>query len=503
MTKEKKKNNEILDKLGNVGKKIVKFVKDYRKPIIGILVIFIVLFLLTKLFSKPGTPDYPVIYNDSDGDIYLTTTKVNSKEESIKLATGQSVSKVTYANTTNRYVLFQKDEALYIYDAKKKGETEKIIDDIAGSNYYFTKDDKYVIALDEEKNIRIYNFKKTEKIESNVTSIVDYSNDKILFEKDNTLYIRSIKPSKDDKKKITDDYNQNIKFSKDGKNVIYLDTESNLYIYNVKKDKKERISENVSSYYCDEKSCDKMYYIQMGNEKVLYYYDSKDDTKVETGIYSLLAYDVEKQQIVFSKLENKKYELYYKKGTKKTDKVDGNLDNIRFVKLFNNKDIYYVTGDNKAKYARVNGARVTDKENLAEKVSGYIYEYNKGFAFVADVSDSYSGKLYVAKNGKAKVVDEEVNSGSIVVNTDGNRIYYIKDSNTSGDLYYTNGNKNKRIETDVHTFEYVKDNLIYIIKDYSSSKSRGDLYRYTNKSVKIAENVNRVASIPVYYGSNK
>ena len=32
------------------------------------------------------------------------------------------------------------------------------------------------------------------------------------------------------------------------------------------------------------------------------------------------------------------------------------------------------------------------------------------------------------KQGKAKVADTDVNSGSLVVNTDGNRIYYIKDS---------------------------------------------------------------------------
>lgn len=500
MKKEAKKNSkEILNKLGNAGSKFGKIVKRYGKIIIGVVALLLIVLLGMKIFGGKKTPNYPVIYNDSDGDIYLTTTKVNNKSDSIKLATGQSVSKVVYAHTTDRYVLFQKDESLYIYDAKKKGETEKIVDDIAGSNYNFTEDDKYVIALDEEKNIRVYNFKKTEKLESDVTSVIDYSNDKILFEKDNNLYIRSIKPSKNDKTKITDDYNQNIKFSKDGKNVIYLDSESNLYIYNIKKDKKEKISGNVSNYYCDEESCEKLYYIQMGNEKILHYYDQKDDKKVETGIYSLLAYDVKNQQVVFSKMEKNKYELYYKKGNKKADRVEGNLDNIRFVKLFNGKDIYYVTGDNKAKYARVNGGKVTDKETLAEKVSGYIFEYNKGYAFVADVQDSYSGTLYVAKNGKAKEIDEEVNSGSLVVNTKGNKIYYIKNSSTSGDLYYTTGGKGKRIETDVHSFEYVKDNLIYIIKDYSSSKSRGDLYRYTNKSVKIAENVNRTASIPVYY----
>ena len=51
----------------------------------------------------------------------------------------------------------------------------------------------------------------------------------------------------------------------------------------------------------------------------------------------------------------------------------------------------------------------------------------------------------------------------------------------------------------MYNYEYVKDNLIYLIKDYSVSKSRGDLYRYTNKSVLIVEDVTRMASIPVYF----
>ena len=45
----------------------------------------------------------------------------------------------------------------------------------------------------------------------------------------------------------------------------------------------------------------------------------------------------------------------------------------------------------------------------------------------------------------------------------------------------------------------MNDNLIYLIRDYSTSKGSGDLYRYTNKSVKVAENVTRIASSPVYY----
>ena len=63
--------------------------------------------------------------------------------------------------------------------------------------------------------------------------------------------------------------------------------------------------------------------------------------------------------------------------------------------------------------------------------------------------------------------------------------------------------KGKKIDSDVYTYQYVKDDLIYYIKDYSSSKGKGDLYRYTGKSVKIATDVTRIAYTPNSFAKNK
>ena len=130
---------------------------------------------------------------------------------------------------------------------------------------------------------------------------------------------------------------------------------------------------------------------------------------------------------------------------------------------------------------------------------GYLYEYKKGFAYVTDIDDYYNGTLYVAKSGKARKIDENVGSSTLKVNKDGDRIYYIKDLSDEGELRYTKGGKSKLIDSKVHTYEYVKDNLLYLVKDYSATKARGDLYRYTNKSVKIADEISRIASSPVVY----
>ena len=87
----------------------------------------------------------------------------------------------------------------------------------------------------------------------------------------------------------------------------------------------------------------------------------------------------------------------------------------------------------------------------------------------------------------------------ITISKKGNKIYYLKDYKTSGDLFVTSGGKGKKIADDVYTFEYINDDLIYYIKDYSTSKSRGDLYKYNGKTIKLADNITRIASSPVNF----
>jgi len=481
--------------IGNIGDQF----KKIDKKIIGILFIAILLIILvSKLFGTKDI-DYPVVFNDSDGDLYLMTTKVYSKDDGVKLATSESSTRVKYANNTDRYVIFQKEENLYLYDSHKKSETTKIIDNIAGTNYYFTGNDKYIVALDEDDNIQIYNFKTTKKVEGGVSTILEISEDHILFEKDGILYIRSANPNKDDKNKISDSYNANVLFSEDGKSVIYTDTDNKLHVYNVKNKEDNIIDSDVTNYYCDLETCNKMYYVKTGDTRDIYYYNGKKGVLVEEDVYSVLERDASKEQIIYTKANGNSYDLYYQKGTKEADKVDSDVGIVKSAKLYNNKVIYYINGDNKVKYAKISGSKISRRLDLLENVSGYLTEYKDGYAVITDVDDNYNGTLYILKGSKAKKIDTSVNSSKVVVSNDGKKIYYLKDYEISGTLYVATGTKTKEIAKDVHLFEYMNNDLIYYIRDYNSSKSRGDLYRYTGKSKKIVENVSRLASSPVYY----
>lgn len=496
--------NKVLVVLKNIFKLIVKFFKELSKVKVGKftgtqvffgIALVVVLFMFIAGDGKKQVP-YPVIFNNSEGDLYLIDTSIKNEEDAIKLGNGESTSNIVYANTTDRYVLFQKNESLYLYDSKEKEETTKIISDI--EDYAFTEDDKYVVALNDDDELMVYDYKEAERIEKDVSSIVAMSKDRVLYEKEGILYVKSINPKKDDRLKVTEDYDAYVRFSEDGKNILYINGERELYIFNIKKDEDEKVAKNVSSFYCDDKSCEKLFYVETDDTKTVYYYDGKDSRSMVKDIYSINDYDVSKKQLVFTKIEDGEYSLYYQKVDKDPVLIEDELTSLRTVKLFKGKDIYYITADNEVKYIKINGAKLGNLKTIGEDVTGYLHLYKDGYAFVGDVKNT-KGTLYLAKNGKAKEIDEDVNSSLITVGNKGNTVYYLKDYKTTGDLYVTKGGKGKEIEKDVYNYEYVKDNLIYLIKDYSISKSRGDLYRYTNKSVLIAEDITRTASIPTHF----
>lgn len=493
---------KILKKLFNqIVVKLKKFSKFKFGKISGshiLVVIFLILFLLICLaFNNNRELDYPIIYNNLDGDLYLVDKKMKSSEEAIKLANGESVSNIMYANTTNRYVLFQKNESLYLYDSKEKEETTKICSNVSG--YAFSEDDKYVVIIDENDNLSVYNFKETIKIESEVDNIIEVSKDMILYEKEGNLYVRSMDPKKDDRLKVTEDYDTYVHFSEDGNNILYINGERKLYQFDVIKDKEKKIANDVSTYYCDSSSCEKLYYVGLSDEKAIYYYDGKNNIKLARNIYNVNAYDVEEEIIIYSVLEDDDYTLYYKKSTNDAIVIEDGLDSIRTVKLFKDKEIYYITGDNEVKYVKITGSKLGNVKSIGEDVKGYLYLYKNGYAYVTDVDDNQNGNLYMVKNGNVKKIASNVNNSLISVSNDGKKIYYVSDYQTSGDLCVTTGSKGKVVEKDIYNYEYVKDDLIYLIKDYSLSKSKGSLYRYNGKVTKIADEVTRISSIPVYF----
>lgn len=475
-------------------------IKVNKKYVVGILGVIVLIIIGANIFSDKGI-DYPVVFNNSDGNLYLMNTNVKKEEDAAKLAKSENVSNVVYANETDRYVLFQKDKALYLYDSKNKDVTSKIADDVV--SYSFSEDDKYIIIFDSEYNLRVYNFKDLEKIEADVSQIIKIQDNKIIYEKEHKIYVRSINPKKEDRKKVTEAYDSNMRFSEDTKNILYINSDKELISYNISKDKEEKIASDVTNYYCDTKSCERLFYIENKDAKAIYYYDGKDGIKVAKDIYNINAASADSKKVVYSKMKDGEYTLYYQMVGKDEVKIEGKLTSIRTVKMFEDKEIYYINGKNEVKYVKINGAKVGDVKKLGEDVSGYLYLHKNGYAFVADVDKSSNGELYIASNGKAKKIDKDVNSSLITVSKDGKSLYYMKDYSSSGNLYVTNGGKGKKIDDDVFTFEYIKNDLIYYIKDYSSNnKFYGDLYRYTGKSTKIAEGVTRIANVPVYYESN-
>lgn len=461
----------------------------------GILVVVLVVLFMGNLF-KGDIVDYPVVYNNVDGDLYLLTDKAKNDENAIKLGNSERSEDVLYANTNDRYLLFKKKNDLYLYDSKAKDETTKIGTDIV--NYLFSLDDKYIISLDRDDNLKIYNYKDSIKVDKNVSSIIAISEDDLLYEKENTLYVRSINPKKNDKLKVTEEYDTNVRFSEDGKNIVYIDNSKELHLFNISKDKDTKVAENVTKYYCDSKSCEKLFYESKDDIKSIYYYDGKDSTRVAKDIYNLNTYDAEKKVIIYTKVENGQYSLYFQKGTNESLLIENDLQGIREVKLYDGKDVYFTTSENEVVYAQVSNNRVRVVKTIAEDVSGYFYAHKDGYVFISDVDDG-TGVLNLAKGGKAKEIDEDVYSGFITISEDGKSIYYLKDYKRSGDLYVSTGGRGKVIEKDVYNYEYMHKDLIYLIRDYSTSKRAGDLYRYTNKSVKIAEDVTRISSSPVHY----
>ena len=491
----KSTKGNVMDGVKNFSQK--SFGKFKGLHIIAGACALLVLVIICCVLGMGGKKEvaYPVIYVNDDGDTMLMPTNVKKEEKAIKLA-GQS-SAVEYANTTDRYVLFEKDSNLYLYDAKKKDETQRIVKNV--KTYGFTEDDKYVVALDNEKSLYVYAFKKeAEKLDSDVTSIKDVSTEKAVYVKDKTLYIKSLNVKKDDREKITDDLGDIVRFSEDGKKLFYTNGDEDLYVYNVSKKSSEKIGKSVDSFYANEKGT-KLYYSSREEDDGkrttnIYFYNGKDSNKIASDVRTIEDVDVDKELLVYSKInDDYEYTLYFQKGSKDAAEVEDGMKSLSSVYLFDTKGIYYVNGDKELKYAKISGNKVGKVAVVEEDVTGYLTRYKNGFAFVAEVDKKSNGVLYLAKGATAKKIDSEVRANALETSNNGSKVYYQKDCDSSScSLYVTSGGKGKVIEKDVQDYTYVTDKLIYIIKN-------DDLYRYTGKSTKIAKDVQEIKSTPNYY----
>lgn len=508
-----KKSKKAFDNLIKVFKRIVKktvkslnefgkmqFGKFNGKQVIGaVVVILLITFMLSLVGSGNKSLDYPVVYKSNDNKLLLLNVDSKVGKE-VKLSGEGSATYVKYANTTDRYLLFVKNDGLYLYDAKSKEETTKIVSNI--SNYYkFTDDDKYIVMLDDNRNLYTYGFKgDKERLDSSVKGVEDMSNTNVLYSKDGALYVAPLNAKKESVK-VSETVNQ-ARVTNDGKIVYYINSSKELYKYNVSKDTSYKVDTNVSQMFISKETGNMYYVTSEGNQYyTVYYYDKKNSEKMSSDVTSVLDVNVDEEQLLYMTRDDE-YKIYFKKGKKDAVKIDEKFESSPVTaRIFDGKAIYYINAKKELKYVKISGAKVNRVIKVSSDIDSELFLTKKGYVFVRGIDGNSMGELYVANGGKASKIDSNVYFSNIKVSTDGEKVYYIKDyKESTGTLCVSNnGKKGKEIAKDIYSYQYVNNDLLYYIKNYNLETNQGDLYRYDGKDEKLATDVNGVATTPNGY----
>lgn len=457
-----------------------------KQILIAVVCVVLAILLIRGIansFSKESkVPDYGVVYTTDDGD--LMVVGANGKKP-VKLANNSS-NDVEYANTTERYILFTKDDNLYLYDKKDGEDTTKIDKDV--SSFGFSDDDKYIYYVNDDAELYTYK-KESKKIDNDVTYVIGTADNNIFYTKDDELYVRNMNAKKDKVKIASEVKNQVL--SEDGSKVLYQNEDGDLYIYKVSSKKAVKIASDVYDVLDGNEELDKLMYIT--NDGDVYYVSGTKATKLVSEV-DVLDVDVEEKQLVYL---NEDDELYYQKGTKSPVKID-DTDDITKAYIYNGNEIYYVVADGEdydLYYSKV-GSKASSPKTVKEDISSYVYSYyDKGLIVFSEV-ESYVGELNLVKGGKVTKIADDVYTSSVNPNHKGNKIYFLGNydgEDKNGSLMSTTGKKAKTLVEDVYKFDYVKDKLIYVSTGYSSKSGKFDLNVYNGrKLINIADGVKSV-----------
>ena len=490
----------------DVKKKALKYIKKNKETIVkGIVSVTVILFVLIVGIvafdaikeNSLDNIDYPLVYRKENGEIILLESEDEKGKDGYVLSTSDGTGYTTYGNSSNRYVLTKKENDLYIYDTKKEEKPSKIADDI--SNYYFSDNDSFVILTDRDGDLYSYNYKEAKKIlDANVRTIIDYSDKAVIYEKNNKLQYISLNPDKGDRKTIVKGYTS-ASFSEDGKSILYTNSNNALYRYDIKKDKHTKIGSKVDRFYCDSKSCKKMYFTSSEIEYNLYYYNGKETIQIENGIYDISALNVDDSNVFYTKRENDKLVLYFKKSNNKSKKISLEMSIGSDVKLVEN-EVYVTDKNNELHYGKISGNSVSKFKIIDRELESGLMDFAGGVYYSKNGNKNNEATFYVVKNGKKIKIDDDIVETKISVSNNGKKMYYIANvENNVGTLYVFDGSKSKKIADQVFKLLYIRDDMIYYLKNYKVNDRYGELYRYNGKSTKIEDKVSDLSSTPNSY----
>ena len=147
--------------------------------------------------------------------------------------------------------------------------------------------------------------------------------------------------------------------------------------------------------------------------------------------------------------------------------------------------------------AEITGSKVKDAKTIEEDIyPSYITYLDDGkYLVFRDVEDD-EGALYLTD----KKLSDDVYTNYIRYTNDGKFVCFMTDwdvEDREGTLNVSKNGKTKVVSDDVHSFVLTPDNQVLYLYDYNTDKYRGELYLYKgSKAKKVEDDV--IAIVPVY-----
>ncbi|MCM1370989.1 MAG: hypothetical protein NC181_03765 [Clostridium sp.] len=543
----KEKNDEGINKSNKKAKFNIKDFYNKNKMlvlIVGAVLIAIILFLIIfSIISSNGSKNIekPLVYVNSDGELKYITSK---EKKPITITSIDENPDIKYSNMSDRYILYTKDDNLYLFDTQLKKESERITTDV--DDFGFSKNDKYIIFTNDDDDLYVYYGANKTKLDAEISYIVGVSNDKIFYKKDGNLYMNSLDTSKDEKVKITSDY-ASATFNEDLTKVLYskkVDDDSYLrdyYVYDIKSGKNDLAISNVNNLYDYSDDFKKFIYSSKSENDTFDISKIIEDDKLEEDKnFKAYTYRDYLDAVV-------DYETYRNSYNEQINVNSRNRIRERLNEEYSTSSVkvYYQVGDNKTELAKDvdsvietnidSGAIVyttlsynTDKKLKMSEIN-YFYEITdflkecevKSLMFKIGENDAVQIKnnidktidSYIIKNDLYYVIDEELFYAKIegnklgevislaenveIIDSTGDyqdSLIFVKDVNDKsyGDLMIAKSGKSEKIAQDVYSsgINVTETNRIYYYTNYSNRS--GDYNVYNGKANKILEDINSI-----------
>lgn len=388
------------------------------------------------------------------------------------------------------------------------------------------------VSINGSMNISLY-YKRTGKINNDPVlienNISDYrvsdDGDLVTYRANGALYQYSLLRGKSEV--ISSVGVKNYFMSEDGKKIVYLNKNDELWYKELGKDK-EKLDDVISKVYYVNTDLNTVYYKKYNT---LYKKEvGKDPVKIDEGIniYCISAYD--SGEMYYVTYENNVDMLWYFDGENSVniskrmgksffaakekaamviplsgkwsllvgDKVTPIDGNIEFARISDDgKTVYYIASKENScgdlYKIKISGDRVSEPVLYDTDIVFGMQFLDDDDMFVYYKEEITDGEYSLALYYNGERMGSNVYRGNLKYDEETDKLYYISDWNdetNSGTLKVYNG-KIKTISEGVYRFDLSLDGKVVFLTDYKVNSRKGDLYAYNGKkTIKLDEDVN-------------